>query len=545
MRFRSIWGRLRAIIEKNGLEGKDSTLKCKNHSFTQASVYDTIKVSTLRRLCFMINNITIKLNREKFHDKVYACWIGKNIGGTMGAPYECKRATFDIRGFATAPGNPLPNDDLDLQLVWLHAVEQRGPLAINASVLGEYWLDLIVPNWNEYGIGKNNMRRGLTAPMSGDYENSWKDSNGAWIRTEVWACMAPGCPALAAKYAMEDAKVDHGAGEGTVAAAFVAAMQSAAFVISDLRVCVELALRSIPTKSRMADSVRFILDCFDKGMDPIDARNAIQQRNADIGDGWFEAPSNVSYALIGLLWGKGDFKRSMITAINCGDDTDCTGATVGATLGIIGGSAVIPEDWKAYIGDDIITVSINRGDGATGGGVPKSCTELTERVVAQAPFVLFANKAYTSFTDGEDEIPEAIAEYLGIQCDTMRETTVFCPYTAHFDSAALTADIVLDKAPDIEPNGEITVDAVIKTYRSLGDGLSNLTFRWWLPDGFSVISGKQTAVITNKNPHDSGSAMVRFTIKAGETVAPTNRCVLEVVAEGRPDPLYISVLLLG
>ena len=30
----------------------------------------------------------LKLNREKFTDKVLGCWIGKNIGGTMGTPYE-------------------------------------------------------------------------------------------------------------------------------------------------------------------------------------------------------------------------------------------------------------------------------------------------------------------------------------------------------------------------------------------------------------------------------------------------------------------------
>ena len=169
--------------------------------------------------------------------------------------------------------------------------------------------------------------------MAGDYENDWCNSNGAWIRTEVWATVAPGMPHVAAKYAIEDASVDHGAGEGTFAAAFVAALQSAAFVISDLRKCIEVGMAAIPAESRMAKSIEFVFKCYDDGMDWKDARNAVQQLNSDIGDGWFEAPSNVTYAVIGLLWGEGDFKKSMITAINCGDDTDCTGATVGATLG--------------------------------------------------------------------------------------------------------------------------------------------------------------------------------------------------------------------
>ena len=144
----------------------------------------------------------MKLNFERYKDKVYACWIGKNIGGTMGTPYEGRREMQDIQGFATEKNVVLPNDDLDLQLVWLHAVENIGPYGLDAAKLGEFWLSFIGPCWNEYGIGKVNMRRGLPAPLSGDYENSWKHSNGAWIRTEIWASLAPACPDIAAKYAI-------------------------------------------------------------------------------------------------------------------------------------------------------------------------------------------------------------------------------------------------------------------------------------------------------------------------------------------------------
>ncbi|MCQ2414264.1 MAG: ADP-ribosylglycohydrolase family protein [Clostridia bacterium] len=192
------------------------------------------------------------------------------------------------------------------------------------------------------------MQRGLLAPLSGDYMNPWLHSNGAWIRTEIWASLAPACPEIAAKYAIEDAKVDHGAGEGTVAAAFVAAMQSAAYAVADVRTCVEIGLTQIPENSRVALSVKKVLECFDNGMSAMDCRNTILKMNADIGDGWFEAPSNVAYTVLGLIYGKGDFKKSMITAINCGDDTDCIGATVGSTLGIIYGLKGIPADMEAH-----------------------------------------------------------------------------------------------------------------------------------------------------------------------------------------------------
>ena len=118
----------------------------------------------------------ITFTNEFLHDKIYACWLGKNIGGTLGTPYEGQRDMHDIQGFASKPGEPLPNDDLDLQLVWLRAVTEWGPDAINSKLLGEYWLTYIGPNWNEYGVCKANMRDGIQPPMTGEIDNEqWQD----------------------------------------------------------------------------------------------------------------------------------------------------------------------------------------------------------------------------------------------------------------------------------------------------------------------------------------------------------------------------------
>ena len=87
----------------------------------------------------------MKLNFNEYKDKVYACWVGKNIGGTMGTPYEGRREAQNITGFVTEPNVILPNDDLDLQLVWLHAVESVGPYGLDSKKLGEFWLSYITP----------------------------------------------------------------------------------------------------------------------------------------------------------------------------------------------------------------------------------------------------------------------------------------------------------------------------------------------------------------------------------------------------------------
>ena len=165
----------------------------------------------------------------------------------------------------------------------------------------------------------------------------------------------------------------------------------------------------------MAKSIVKLLECYDSGMDYKEAREVIRLLNSDIGTGWFEAPSNVSYAVLGLLWGEGDFKKSMIYAINCGDDTDCTGATVGSVMGIIGGTKCIPEDWKRHIGDGIVTISIKKGaimdlsekkNSTLVYAVPETCTELTDRVTRIAPAIPIIFNTPLRFTDGETEISD-------------------------------------------------------------------------------------------------------------------------------------------
>lgn len=490
----------------------------------------------------------MKLNRTEFRDKVYACWLGKNIGGTMGGPYEGRREMLDIQGFSTPDGVVLPNDDLDLQLVWLEAVKRCGIKGVNAGVLGEFWLSYIHPYWCEYGRGKNNMKMGLLPPLSGDAFNPWKNSNGAWIRSEIWACLAPGAPTVASKYAYEDASVDHGQGEGTIAAIFSVTLESAAFVEKDIRKLVETALTAIPADSRVAETVRLVLDCRDKGMDYKEARNTVLDFNRNYGTGWFEAPSNIAYAMIGLLWGEGDFKRSMIYAINCGDDTDCTGGLVGSVLGIIGGTAAIPADWKSHIGDAITTIAIA---GGTLYGFPKTCTILTDEVLKYAPSMLLENGSSVEIWDGETQISEE--ELLHLTDADIHDAVYFphIPNSFRVDFNYASAIVIHEEEPSIMPCETRKVKVrFINNIPVYGNDQHFLKLRFLPPEGFAV-KGPKTVSVSRWGAfdvdfyHDQPFAEIELEITAGESVEPSNRVVIEVLGEGRSTAGYLPIVFLG
>lgn len=318
---------------------------------------------------------SIYFNEAEFRDRVFACWLGKNVGGTLGMPFEGKREVNDASYYTDVkPGEPAANDDLDLQLLWLKALQDHDG-AVDARILGEYWLRHVPVDWNEYGICQANMRLGLHPPVCGEFRNEWKHSNGAWIRTEIWACLAPGCPAEAAKMAREDACVDHGAGEGTLAAIFVASIESAAFVEKNRDRLLEIGLAMIPEGCELARAVRVAISAWRAGKDWLAAREAVVA--ATEATGWFQAPRNVAFVVVGWLYGR-DFGDCICKAVNCGDDTDCTGATLGSLLGILGGTAAIPVRWSEPIGREIKTVAIAGFDNVS------NLDDLTDQTVEMA-----------------------------------------------------------------------------------------------------------------------------------------------------------------
>jgi len=479
----------------------------------------------------------VKFNRDTIKDKIHACWIGKNIGGTIGTPFEGRAELLDIKGFTTKKGEPLPNDDLDLQLIWLCALEEMGPNRLTCKELSEYWLSYISPYWNEYGVGKANVLAGIHAPLSGEFENKqWKHSNGAWIRSEIWACLAPGYPEIARRYAFEDACIDHGMSEGTVAELFTATIESLAFFGSDIREILEEGLAAIPSDSRVAKAIRTVMEGYDSGKDWKIVREELIEQSKDIGV--FQAPANLGYCAIGLLYGEGDFKKSVLTAVNCGDDTDCTAATVGAFLGILYGTKGIPADWAEYIGESIITCSVNKGYNRVLDF--KDCNVLTERVMRQIPFVLSAHDIAAEFTDGEtvleDYNPPKIAfrrYHYDFDRRPLEEYSRYC-FRA-YDDAVMRVRVDYDKEPRIEIGEEIKIKIVFKNRLICP---FNVDVRLILPEGITSNSNGARVLVDHQRP-ESGACS--FTLTATEALKATNRVIVEVDPYGHVGPALFAV----
>lgn len=477
------------------------------------------------------------LDRKTFRNKVYGCWMGKSIGGTLGTPYEGTRELLDVKDFSSPAGKPLPNDDLDLQLVWLKALEDYGPLGVNEQVLGEYWINYIPPHWNEYGLGKSNMKAGILPPLSGDHENVWRDSNGAWIRSEIWACCTPGCPELAARYAWYDACVDHGTGEGTYAELFTATVESAAFVENDREKLIEIGLSYIPEDCRVARSINIALDGYHKGLDWKETRQNVLEDSADLG--WFQAPANVAYVVIGWLYGEGDYKKSLLTAINCGDDTDCTGATLGSILGILQGADALPADWQKHVGDDIITVAIDAG--SLKRYLPATCTALTDRTMKMCEQVLAAHKSDTQIKDEAGAWPDVDQEQL-IASSYYMDRLGNMSNALVYDFIHTRVTCQYSSGVNVKNNQEMHLKLTL--INQLPDP-RHVSVTYYLPEGFQLVSGKKHVNIPHLTRETETSVTFDVVLQAGPSVQAANRGVIQMVAEGRPTVMTVPILFFG
>ena len=221
----------------------------------------------------------------------------------------------------------------------------------------------------------------------------------------------------------------------------------------------------------------------------------------------------------------------------------------------------IPTDWREYLGDDIITLSIAHGNNAR--NLPRSCSALTDRVVQIAPIALFATRSKAAHrahsvdvkieNNAVNDIPDNIFDKLINEAGSVRsEFAELKPYMMRFTNVCFRADVTVAPTPDIDPNGEVSIHIDFCNRAGIEEHENtpyNLSLRYILPDGFTVQGARRSLLLDEWSPHTGKCqpkyASLDFTVKAGESVEPLNRIVVEVIAEGRPNIMYIPITLLG
>lgn len=192
-----------------------------------------------------------------------------------------------------------------------------------------------------------NFINGYKPPYSSIYKNPYREWIGAQIRGDYYGYIFPGDPERAAEAAYKDASISH-VKNGIYGEMFVAAALAIAACTDDMTTIIKGALSFVPATSRFYEEVSAVVTMFESGTNEEKVFDFIHEKyDKYTGYGWCHTNPNAMIVVASLLYGKGDYGKTICLAVETGFDTDCNGATAGSVFGMAYGINAIPEYWKS------------------------------------------------------------------------------------------------------------------------------------------------------------------------------------------------------
>lgn len=331
-----------------------------------------------------------KADEKSFEKKLYGAWMGRICGCMLGKTVEGIR-TNELVPFLKETDNypmhryilrsdlknelwkkysyPLnsrpyadeidgmPVDDDTNYVILAQLLIERFGRNFTPYDVSRIWLDCQSKNayFTAERVAYHNFIKGYEPPQSAVHKNPYREWIGAQIRGDYFGYINPGKPALAAEMAWRDASVSH-VKNGIYGEMLVSAMIAAAVVTADREEILLAGLAEIPTTSRLYESIHTVLDGYKAGVTQKDCFAKIHAAYDEYtGYGWCHTISNAMIVAASLLYGEGDYTRSVCMAVETGYDTDCNGATVGSVLGMASGIDSIPTVWTEPMRDTLHT----------------------------------------------------------------------------------------------------------------------------------------------------------------------------------------------
>ncbi len=251
----------------------------------------------------------------------------------------------------------MPADDDTNYVVLAQTLIERCGRGFTARDVAEIWMSSQPKSayWTAEQIAYRNFIKGFYPPESATHRNPYREWIGAQIRGDYFGYINPGDPQTAAEMAFRDACVSH-VKNGIYGEMLISAMIACAATETDREKVVELGLAQIPAESRLHEAVTRVLNGYRNG---VPCEKAFGSVHAEYDEhtlhGWCHTIPNAMIVTAALLYGEGDYGKSICLAVQTGFDTDCNGATVGSISGLMNGYDGIAEQWKKPIGDKLHT----------------------------------------------------------------------------------------------------------------------------------------------------------------------------------------------
>lgn len=315
-----------------------------------------------------IVGMEVQISKDVLKDKIKGGWAGQTIGCTYGGPTEFKYRGalihddqnliwYDDYAKETFEEDPGLYDDVYMDLTFMEVLEKCG-LDAPTDSFAIAFANADYKLWHANQAARYNILHGIMPPASGHWMNNpHADDIDFQIEADFAGLMSPGMANVAADYCDRIGHIMN-YGDGWYGGLYMATMYSLAFVSNDMNYIVSKSLTAIPKNSKFRNCIEDVIKLYRE--DPKDWKKCwfeIEQKHAfEVGcpEGVFnafniDATLNAAYVVMGLLYGEGDFFKTMDIATRVGQDSDCNPATAAGILGVMIGYSNIPQFWKPAI----------------------------------------------------------------------------------------------------------------------------------------------------------------------------------------------------
>jgi hypothetical protein len=321
-----------------------------------------------------------QISRQDYADRLRAMWLGETIANWTGLTTEAvkQNSPFYTDGdwgidqhISWKPNSVidfvlqdpwLADDDTDIEYLYLHLMQQHDTTHLSAVQIRDGWVQHINdPIWST-NRSRQWMGQGVLPPVTGmGTITPGYLMNNAQLITEIFGALAPGMPGQALQLAHLPIRTTSG-GYAAHAAQFYVVLYSLAMQVDPVQPrrdqiiwMMKEARRYIPDTSKAADVVDFVLADYLANPDVNDwerTRDKVYERYHDhardhgfVYRGWLESSVNFATGLIALLYGEGDFRRTVQIGTLSGWDSDNGTATMGGLLGLMYGYEDLAEQF--------------------------------------------------------------------------------------------------------------------------------------------------------------------------------------------------------
>ena len=322
----------------------------------------------------------IVIGRTAYEDRLRGFWLGSCIANWTGLPTENVRAEapfFDdddwLKPFGrdgevidyVLDSDPWDaDDDTDIEYVYQMAQEKYGNYMLTGEQIATEWQDHIgLPLlWVSNLAALGQMQNGAVPPETSLPENNpmW-DMIDAQLTTEIFGAMAPGRPDVALEMAHLPIRTTAYLHSEWASEFYVIMYSLVPLVDPELSRreqviwMAEEARKRVPDWSYIADMYDFVKAEYDGNEDKDnweDTRNKVYERYQVNGTAGYEykypwdAGINFASSIVSLLYGEGDYKKTIRIGTLAGWDSDNPTATWGGLLGLLYGYAGLEEHFE-------------------------------------------------------------------------------------------------------------------------------------------------------------------------------------------------------